>query len=80
MPITGLKQIRKMTEICGATIPGPLLKDLEKFESDRNAIEKIGVEQAVLQCKELQRAKVPGLHFFVLNRSGPISRILRDLA
>ncbi len=79
MPITSLKQIRKMTEICGATIPSGLLEKLEKFESDRVAIENIGVEQAVSQARELLQAKVPGLHFFVLNRSGPISRILRDL-
>jgi len=80
MPITSLKQIRKMTEICGATIPAGLLEKMERFESDRAAIENIGVEQAVSQAKELLQAKVPGLHFFVLNRSGPISRILRDLA
>jgi methylenetetrahydrofolate reductase (NADPH) len=79
MPITSLKQIKKMTEICGATIPAGLLEKLEKFESDQAVIEKIGVEQAVSQAKELREAKVPGLHFFVLNRSGPISRILRDL-
>ena len=79
MPITSLKQIKKMTKICGATIPSLLLKKLEKFEDEKKAIIQIGIEQAVLQCSELLKAEVPGLHFFVLNQSGPISEILKLL-
>ncbi|MCX5725733.1 MAG: methylenetetrahydrofolate reductase [NAD(P)H] [Candidatus Saganbacteria bacterium] len=79
MPITSLKQIKKMTKICGATIPSPLLKKLEKCEYDKKATIQIGIEQAVLQCDELIKSEVPGLHFFVLNQSGPISEILKLL-
>jgi methylenetetrahydrofolate reductase (NADPH) len=79
MPITSFKQVRRMTEICGATIPPKLLERLEKFQSDKAAVRQIGVEQAVLQCQELLKAKVPGLHFFVLNQAGPISGILGQL-
>ncbi|MDD5382867.1 MAG: methylenetetrahydrofolate reductase [NAD(P)H] [Candidatus Margulisbacteria bacterium] len=79
MPITSLKQLRKMTDICGATIPQKLLEQLEKHESDRSAVEKIGVEWAVGQCEELLGAEVPGIHYFVMNQSGPISQILKQL-
>ncbi len=79
MPITSLKQIKKMTSICGATIPPKLLDRLESAGEDNAAVQKIGVEQTVSQCRELLKAKVPGLHFFVLNQSGPISRILKEL-
>ena len=80
MPITSFRQIKKMTEICGATIPPKLLKKLEKFEEDAKAIQQLGVEQALAQCRELRAAEVPGLHFFVLNQTEPISQILKELS
>lgn len=79
MPVTGLKQIRKFTEVCGATIPAALLGRLEKFKDDPEATLGIGVEQALAQCRELRAARVPGFHFFVLNQAEPISRILKEL-
>jgi methylenetetrahydrofolate reductase (NADPH) len=79
MPITSLKQIKKMTKICGASIPAGLLERLEKFSDDRSAVEEIGVEQAVSQSQELLKAGVPGIHFFVLNQAGPISRIMNKI-
>jgi len=79
MPVTSLKQIKRMTEVCGATIPAHLLQQLEKFEDDKEAIKKIGAEQAISQCQELLKAKVPGLHFFVMNQAEPISRVLSQL-
>jgi len=79
MPITSLNQIKKMTKICGATIPPKLMERIEKAGDDNEAIQEIGVEQAVAQCKELLAAKVPGLHFFVMNQAGPISRILKEI-
>lgn len=79
MPITSLAQIKKMTKICGAAIPPELLKRLEKFSGDRSAVERIGIEQALSQCEGLLKEKVCGIHFFVLNQSGPISKILGNL-
>jgi methylenetetrahydrofolate reductase (NADPH) len=79
MPITSLKQIKKMTEVCGASVPPKLLAELEKNEHNRKAIEEIGVEQALKQCQELIKTKVSGLHFFVMNQAGPISKILKQL-
>ncbi len=79
MPITSYKQIKHMTKVCGATIPEELLKKMEKHADDKDAIEAIGVEQAIMQCKELVAAGVPGLHFFIMNQAGPISRILKEL-
>jgi methylenetetrahydrofolate reductase (NADPH) len=79
MPITSLKQIKKMTRVCGATIPPKLMERIEKAGDDKAAVQQIGVEQAVAQCKGLLEAKVPGLHFFVMNQAGPISRILKEL-
>ncbi|MEE8638721.1 MAG: methylenetetrahydrofolate reductase [NAD(P)H] [Candidatus Margulisiibacteriota bacterium] len=79
MPVTSLKQVKKMTRICGATIPPELLERLEKFGGDRSAVRELGIEQALSQCQELLERKVPGLHFFVLNQAGPIGKMLTKL-
>lgn len=79
MPVTSLKQIKKMTQICGASIPAGLLRRLEEADGDKEAVARIGVEQAVSQCRGLLKAGVPGLHFFVLNQAGPISKVLAEL-
>jgi len=76
MPIVSLKQIKKMTEICGATIPPELSTKLEKHPND---VEKIGVEYAISQCRSLLKSGVPGLHFFVMNQAGPITQIIKQL-
>lgn len=79
MPITNYKLLKKMTQICGASIPQLLLSKLEKHKHDPKSIKEIGVEQAVKQCAELKKGKVPGLHFFVMNQAGPITEILKHL-
>jgi methylenetetrahydrofolate reductase (NADPH) len=79
MPVTSLKQIERMTSVCGATIPRNLLQQLEKYENDKEAIRKIGAERAIVQSQQLLKAKVPGLHFFVMNQAEPISQILIEL-
>lgn len=80
MPITSLKQIEKITTICGAKIPKDLSKILKQNSENISKIEEIGIDYAIKQCKQLLQYHVPGIHFFVMNQSGPISKILSTLA
>lgn len=79
MPITSLLQVKKMTQICGATIPPSLLEKLEKHKDDPAALRKIGAEYTLAQALELSKSRVPGIHFFVMNQAEPISTILKEL-
>ncbi|HTY13376.1 MAG TPA: methylenetetrahydrofolate reductase [NAD(P)H] [Candidatus Omnitrophota bacterium] len=79
MPITSYKQIKKMTETCGATIPKGLLAELEKHQDEAKAILQIGAEQTLRQAEELLKNKVKGLHFFVMNQAEPVAGILGKL-
>jgi len=69
MPITNFEQIERLTRMCGATIPTKLRLALEKRKDDPEAILELGVAHATVQCVELLRAGVPGIHFYTLNRS-----------
>lgn len=79
MPITSYPQLRRFTEVCGASIPGPLLSRLERYQEDPKAILEIGVEHATRQVAELLEAGVEGVHFYTLNRSPATRRVLERL-
>jgi methylenetetrahydrofolate reductase (NADPH) len=55
-------------------------QQLDKFADDDNAVRELGVEYATRQVRELWDAGVPGIHFYVLNRSYSVSKILTNLA
>lgn len=69
MPITNFKQIKKFTQMCGASIPETLVRKLEPFQDNKTKTYDIGVEFAINQCKELIEMGAPGLHFYTLNKS-----------
>ncbi len=79
MPITNLSQIKRFTALCGATIPAPLLAELEACGGDTAALQAIGVEHATAQCKDLISRGVPGIHFYTLNRSLATRHVLDRL-
>ncbi|MGQ9736265.1 MAG: methylenetetrahydrofolate reductase [NAD(P)H] [Thermaceae bacterium] len=79
MPVTDYGQLRHFTEVCGASIPGPLLSRLEKHQDDPQAILEIGVEHATKQTEELLAAGVEGIHFYTLNKSPATRMVLERL-
>ena len=80
LPILSTGQIRRFTALCGATIPPDLDKQLDKYaDDDDDAARELGVEHATEQVRELWDNGVPGIHFYVLNRSYSVSKILSNL-
>ena len=79
LPILNTAQIRRFTSLCGATIPSELNSKLDEYAEDDNAVRELGVEYASRQVEELWENGVPGIHFYVLNRSYSVSRILANL-
>jgi methylenetetrahydrofolate reductase (NADPH) len=79
MPITEFSRIKRITGMCGAAIPGELGARLEAAQDDLQAQFEIGVAHAVRQCDELLGSDVPGIHFYVLNRSKACETILDEL-
>lgn len=79
MPITSYPQLRRFTEVCGASIPGPLLSQLERHQENPKAILEIGVEHAARQVAELLEAGVEGVHFYTLNKSPATRMVLERL-
>ena len=75
MPITQVGQVERMAKLCGASIPDGLRRELHARGEDPEAVLDLGVAYATLQCAELLREGVPGIHFITLNRS-PATRAI----
>jgi methylenetetrahydrofolate reductase (NADPH) len=79
MPILNASQIRRITSLCGATIPAGLDRQLERHSDDNRAVRQIGIDHTLRQAQELMASDVPGIHFYVLNRRYSITKILDNL-
>lgn len=79
MPVTDFKQIRRFAELCGAQVPAWLSETMGCIQDDPAAMLDTGVAMAIRQCRELLDRGAPGLHFFTLNRSETVLRILDGL-
>ncbi len=79
MPITEFARIKRITGMCGAIFPDDLASRLEAVQDDKQAQYEIGVEHAIEQCRELIAQGVPGIHFYVLNKSKACEEILGGL-
>jgi len=79
MPVTNFRQIKRITEMCGAVIPEAFERELEARSDDENALADLGVAYATLQCVDLLSRGAPGIHFYTLNRSPATRAILAAL-
>ncbi|MBU0639587.1 MAG: methylenetetrahydrofolate reductase [NAD(P)H] [Planctomycetes bacterium] len=76
MPITNVGQIERFTNVCGCSIPEPLLTELRRRQDDHHAVLSLGVAHATAQCLELLQRGAPGIHFYTLNKSPAARTIL----
>ncbi len=89
MPVTNFEQIRRFTQMCGASLPAALQRRLESVADDPQEVFWAGVSYAAHQCRALlqppvsdpftqPRPGVPGIHFYTLNRS-PATRAIFEI-
>jgi len=79
MPVTNYAQIKRMSDMCGASFPEQYQAELEARKDDPDATADLGVAYATLQCADLLARGAPGIHFYTLNRSPATRAILAAL-
>jgi methylenetetrahydrofolate reductase (NADPH) len=77
LPVTSLAQIQRITTLCGARLPEPFVAALARCGDDVDAQFAVGVEFATRQVQELIDAGIPGIHFYVLNKSPATAAVLK---
>jgi methylenetetrahydrofolate reductase (NADPH) len=79
-PVFNFKQIERMTTLCGATIPSNLKRSLSRVNENNEEVEKYGIEYAIRQSEELLKNDIAGLHFYSMNKSSHVIKIVEELA
>ena len=79
MPVTSVRNIKRITELCKSEIPEDFERELDAREDDDAAVQDLGVAYATLQCVDLLARGAPGIHFYTLNRSPATRAILAAL-
>lgn len=79
LPVTNLAQIQRITSLCKACLPPDFVADLERAGDDERQQFEIGVEFATRQVEELLADGMPGVHFYVLNKSPSAVRVLQGV-
>ena len=79
IPVTNFKQLKRITSMCGASIPSDFERELEALQEDADATKDLGVSYATLQCADLLARGAPGIHFYTLNKSPATRAILAAL-
>jgi methylenetetrahydrofolate reductase (NADPH) len=80
MPINNFEQIKRFTNMCGATIPAALHEQLEqRHAEDPDTVAELGIAYAAMQCADLLARGAPGIHFYTLNKSSATRAILSAL-
>jgi len=80
MPVTNYAQVRRIASLCKARLPEDFTRGFEAAGTDEAAQFEAGVEFASQQVQGLIDGGVPGIHFYVLNKSTATVRVLRDVA
>jgi methylenetetrahydrofolate reductase (NADPH) len=79
LPVTNFAQIKRITALCGAKLPQAMLANLTAAGEDIAAQFAAGIAYATQQVDELLKAGVPGIHFYVLNKSPATTAVLTNL-
>jgi methylenetetrahydrofolate reductase (NADPH) len=80
LPILSSSQIKRFVALCGAELPRPLMRELEKRGENDEAVSQFGIDYATTQCEELLREGAPGLHFYTLNKARSTTEVVTNLA
>ena len=79
MPVTNAKQIRKITSLCGCTIPEKLRKILDRYENNPKALKEAGIAYATEQIIDLMTSDIDGIHIYTMNKVEMAKKIIDSI-
>lgn len=77
--IHAIEPARRFCALCEASIPDELEKQLDEAGDDKEKVEAISTEWTLRQARDLLENGAPGIHLYILNRSGPAKAIMEAL-
>jgi methylenetetrahydrofolate reductase (NADPH) len=80
MPVLSLRQITRITGLCGATLPDRLSRRIEAAGDRPEVVEAVGIDWALTQIRDLLDHGAPGYHLYILNRAHAALSLAAGLA
>lgn len=68
MPIMSKAQVNKMIYMCAVSLPGEIIRILNRYEYDKEGLLSAGLDYAARQVAELFDSGVDDVHFYTMNR------------
>jgi len=78
-PLSTAKQLGMIPEAFSIDIPQPLVKEMSKYQDNKELAYQAGLQWCIAQCEDLLRHDVPAIHFYTMGRSANICKILKRL-
>ena len=79
MPITGFANTVRFTAGCGADLPRWVRLRLEELQNDKQALIDFGHSVVADLCRTILAGGAPALHFYTINQSASVLRLLATL-
>jgi methylenetetrahydrofolate reductase (NADPH) len=79
MPVLNAAQMKRMTALCGATIPQSLAGIMKKYGGQPAEMEKAGIEFVCQQIEDLLAHEVDGIHLCTMNKAEQTKTIVQNL-
>ena len=79
LPVLSLAQVQRIASLCKARLPDQFVSKLSSHTDEQGQF-CVGVEHARDQVQGLLNAGVPGIHFYVLNKSLATNQILASVS
>ena len=77
--VSSYSQAKRFCEMCEATLPNELERQLIDAGDDNSAVEAIGIEWVLKQARELLEKGAPGIHLYILNRAAPAIELMEKM-
>jgi methylenetetrahydrofolate reductase (NADPH) len=68
MPILSKVQISRMIFMCGASLPAPVIKMINKYGDEGESLLKAGLEYSLKQLQDLCDNGAQGIHIYTMNK------------
>jgi methylenetetrahydrofolate reductase (NADPH) len=79
LPVTNYVRLLEFCEMCGATVPQSIRHLFEPIADEPEKVMAQGIASCVELCKQLLAAGAPGIHFYCLNKTEPVTEIVNQL-
>jgi methylenetetrahydrofolate reductase (NADPH) len=80
MPITNAKQIKRIFELSGKTLPRRFAKIVEKFGENPESMKQAGIVYASEQVIDLYASGVKNVHIYTMNKPDVAARVMDNIS